>query len=72
MPKRKTKDTEERIFFVSCIIERYKKKKRLTGNVVATLFREKNITQWLYDNYETLHSESEDNVVHEIGELFGI
>ena len=71
MTKSKAKSIEEKVFFVACIIEKYKKKYNLSGQTVAEMFNKNGITDWLYGNYETLHTESEENVLADIRELFG-
>ena len=61
-----TERIKERIYFVSCIIEQYKKKHHKTGGEVISLFDKHNITEWLYNNYEILHTENYNNVISEI------
>ena len=72
MTKKQPKVMEEKVFFVSCIIEEYKQKNKLPGRTVAEMFDKNGITEWLYGNYQTLHTESEESVLADIRELFGI
>lgn len=72
MTKKQPKAVKEKVFFVSCIIEEYKKKNKLPGRTVAEMFDKNGITEWLYGNYQTLHTESEESVLADIRELFGV
>lgn len=60
--------TKEKIYFVSCIIEQYKKHSHLSGRECLDYLDKFGIIQWLYDFYETLHSQNYNNVVKEIDE----
>ena len=61
-----TKKTNDKVFFVSWIIEAYKRKNNMSGEQVALLFMRHRISEWLYDNYDVLHTVSEAYVVNEI------
>ena len=61
-----SKKEKEKIYFVSYIIEQYKKKHHTTGQEVLTLFDKNGITSWLYENYEILHTENYNNIILEI------
>lgn len=62
-----TKAQSKRIFFISWIIETYKRENNLSGKLVSELFSKHKIKEWLYDNYEALHTVSPSYVTNEIG-----
>lgn len=66
------KAIEDRIFFVSCIIEKYKMEENISGDAAVKKMKKCGALSWLYDHFEFLHTESEDNVIHEMHELFAI
>ena len=68
----KKQNINDRIFFVSCIIELYASKHNIKGNEAEALFNNKGMDTWLYNNYEILHTEDEKNVILEIYEHFGV
>ncbi len=61
-----SKKENNTIFFVSWIIEAYKRKHNMPGNEVVELFNKHGINEWLIENYDTLHTVSSAYVVEEI------
>lgn len=61
-----SKKERNTIFFVSWIIEAYKRKHNLPGNEVVMLFNQHGINEWLIENYDALHSVSSAYVIEEI------
>lgn len=58
--------TQNKLFFVSWIIETYKRKHKLSGNETVMLFDKHKINEWLMENYDVLHTVSSSYVVDEI------
>ena len=56
-------------FFISWITEAYKRKNKMDDQQVSTLFKQHEINEWLYDNYDVLHTVSVSYVVNEIEEI---
>lgn len=63
------KETKNTVFFVSWVIEAYKRKNHLQGSEVAKLFEKHKINEWLFDNYDVLHTVSEAYVISEIEDI---
>ena len=61
-----SKKDNNTIFFVSWIIEAYKRKHNMSGSEVVELFNKHSINEWLIENYDTLHTVSSAYVVEEI------
>ena len=57
------------IFFVSWVIETYKRKHNIPGNEVVELFNKHSINEWLIENYDALHTVSSNYVIQEIEEI---
>ena len=49
--------------FVSFCIEMYAREHELSGAVVAELFEENGIIEYLFDNYEELHSQGREYII---------
>lgn len=64
-----TKLTQNKVFFISWIIEAYKRIHKIPGKDASVLFQAHNINEWLYENYDVLHTVSEAYVVNEIDEI---
>lgn len=63
------KTTKNKVFFISWITEAYKRKNNMDGQQVSALFIKHGINEWLFDNYDVLHTVSESYVVKEIEEI---
>ena len=66
------KQTDNRVFYVSWIIETYKREHNLSGQTVAKLFAEHEVDKWLMEFYDILHTVSPNYVVQEIDEMIEI
>lgn len=54
------------LYFVSFCIEQYKMHRSMKGSDVMTLFDKHHITEYLYDNYDVLHTQSATWLMEEI------
>ena len=52
--------------FVAFCIEQYKMATKQTGCEVEHLFRQRGVTDFLFDNYEVLHTQGEQAIMNEI------
>lgn len=53
------------------MIESYKRRRGLLVEQAQALFESRGIQDWLYDNYEALHTVSEEYVMDRIDEKLG-
>jgi hypothetical protein len=63
------KKENDTVFFVSWVIETYKRKHNIPGNEVVKLFNKHDIIEWLIDNYDVLHTVSSNYTIEEIEEI---
>jgi len=56
----------DKSYFVSFCIEQYKMHIEKDGALVANLFFSNGVSQYLYDNYEVLHTQSRQWLMEEI------
>lgn len=54
------------LYFVSFCIEQYKMYRSMKGSDVMVLFDKQHITEYLYDNYDVLHTQSAAWLMEEI------
>ncbi len=54
------------LLFIAFCIEEYKRHKKLDARQVVTLFRQYDVTRFLSEVYETLHTQSRDYIMAEI------
>lgn len=57
------------LYFISFCIENYKKKIHASGHEVMELFDKYGINEYLYENFEVLHTQSIQWMMEEIDEL---
>lgn len=57
------------LYFISFCIENYKKHIHGAGNEVIALFDKYRVSQYLYDNFEVLHTQSMQWMMEEIDEF---
>ena len=55
-------------YFLSFCIEQYKMKQGLSGEETITLFEKYNVLSYLSDNFEVLHTQSQQWLMEEIKE----
>lgn len=66
---KRTCEEVDRSFFVSFCVEQYKKHIGATGNVVIDLFDSYGVTEYLYENYDVLHTQGAQWLMVEIEEF---
>lgn len=64
-----TKKELDTLFFVSFCMEQYKKHIETTGGSVADLFDRYGVVDYLYENYEVLHTQGSQWLMVEIDEF---
>lgn len=65
---RKPKLSPEMEFFIF-LLEQYAAYKHTTGDKVFKEWNERNLVQWIYDNYMGYHSESLENAFKDIDSM---
>lgn len=55
--------SEKTAEFISFCIEMYAREYDLSGSVVAQMFEQKGIIDYLFENYEVLHSQGREYIV---------
>jgi len=57
------------LYFVSFCAENYKKHRDMKGYEVMALFDKYHVTEYLYDNYDVLHTQGASWLMQEIDEF---
>lgn len=60
------KEELDKSFFVSFCIEQYKKHLNVSGNYIIDLFDQYGVVNYLYDNYDVLHTQGSQWLIEEI------
>lgn len=61
-----TKQAKDAAFFVVFCIEEYKEAKGISGDESFAIFEKYGVTDYLYDYYEPLHTQSSKWLIEEI------
>ena len=61
--------TKDKIFFAAWVIEAYKRKHGLTGEQTIILSSKNKINEWLFENFDVLHTVGTDYVISEIEDI---
>lgn len=59
------------LYFVSFCIEQYKKHHGMAGGDVMSLFDEYHVTEYLFENYDMLHTQGASWLMEEIENYIG-
>lgn len=59
----------DKTYFVAFCIEQYKAANNMDGADVADLFTKYGVADYLYENYDVLHSQSRQWLLEEINDL---
>ncbi len=60
------KEIREKSYYVSSMIEEYKRRHGAGGKEVFESFKKKGVLSWLWENFGVLHTEDERAVLKEI------
>lgn len=63
------KQEQDKSYFVTFCIEQYKNRKGMSGGDVVSLFDKYGVLEYLYDNFETLHTQSHHWILDDIDEF---
>ena len=72
MKKKFCPDVDIKDKFFVYILEEYKAKKQMTGKDAFALFEKSGARKFIYDFYESLHTQSTENTILDWEETFGI
>ena len=63
---------DDKLDFLVYCIENYKTEKNLTGSETVILFDKYGVFDFIKDNYEALHTISDDYIMHDISDYIAI
>ena len=63
-----SKKESDILYFVSFCIEQYKMHHGMKGSEVMSLFDKHHVTEYLYNNYDVLHTQGSDWLMAEIND----
>lgn len=66
---RMSKTEIDKSYFVAFCIEQYKVANNLDGAAVADLFKKSGVADYLFENYDVLHSQSRQWLLEEIDDF---
>ena len=64
-----SKQERDKSYFVTFCIEQYKNRKGMSGGDVVSLFDKYGVLEYLYDNFEALHTQSHHWILDDIDEF---
>lgn len=62
------KHNDDIAYFISFCIETFKNAKNIDGSTISEIFSKSGLTEFLSENFETLHTQSPQWIIEEINE----